>query len=112
MPIPSVDRAVVSAEKIRDDLLNLEHPDGGSKAVGFHSLGYARVDWQLSAEDLLAIARECDDFDTETTPFGVKHKATGSIGRPHHRPGQLQTVWIAEDDDRPRLVTACPDDDR
>jgi hypothetical protein len=38
-------------------LLNLEHPDGGAKAVWFHSLGYARDQWQLLADDLLAIAR-------------------------------------------------------
>ena len=28
--------------KVRDYLLNLAHPDGGSKAIWFHSLGYDR----------------------------------------------------------------------
>ena len=108
MPIPDCIRAVISEEKVRDYLLNLEHPDGGSKAVWFYSLGYVRAQWQQLADDLLAIARECDDFDSETTKFGVKYKAAGSVGRPGYRPGNALTVWIVEDDDPPRLVTAYP----
>ena len=41
MPIPDCKHAVVADEKVRDYLLNLEHSDGGSKAVWFHSLGDA-----------------------------------------------------------------------
>ena len=59
--------------------------------------------------DLLAIARECHEFDSETTRFGIKYKATGSVSRPGHRPGFVTTVWIVEDDNPPRLVTAYPD---
>ena len=110
MPIPDANRAVATDEKVRDYLLNLGHPDGGSKAVWFHSLGYARDDWHYLSADLLAIARDCDSFDTESTRFGVKYKASGLIGRPDHRPGSVLTVWIVEDDDPPRLVTAYPDD--
>ena len=112
MPIPDARRAVIAPEKVRDYLLNLEHPDGGSKAVWFHSLGYSWEQWQLLADDLLAIARESDEFDTETTQFGMKYKASGSVGRPNYRPGRVMTVWIVEDDDPPRLVTAYPDEDK
>ena len=72
MPIPGAERAVIVAEKVRDYLLNLEHPDGGSKAVWFHSLGYTQDQWQLLADDLMAIARECEALDSETTRFGIK----------------------------------------
>ena len=112
MSIPNADQAIVTPEKVRDYLLNLEHPDGGSKAVWFHSLGYARDRWQELVDDLLAIARGCPEFDTETTRFGIKYKAAGEIGRPNHRPGNVLTVWIVEDDDPPRLVTAYPDEDK
>jgi len=112
MPIPDAERAIITAEKIRDYLLNLKHPDGGSKAIWFHTLGYARDEWQRLADDLITIARDCDEFDTETTRFGVKYKATGWVGRPNHRPGKVLTVWIVEDDDPPRLVTAYPDEDK
>jgi hypothetical protein len=112
MPIPDAERAVIATEKVRDYLLNLKHPDGGSKAIWFYSLGYARDEWQLLADDLMAIARGCAEFDIETTRFGTKYKAAGSVGRPNHRPGNVLTVWIVEDDDPPRLVTAYPDEDR
>ena len=112
MPIPDAERAVVTADKVRDYLLNLEHPDGGSKAVWFHSLGYTRDERQVLADDLMDIARDCDEFDSETTQFGVKHNAAGSVGRLNHRPGKVLTVWIVEDDDPPQLVTAYPDEDK
>ena len=94
---------------MRDYLLNLSHPDGGSKAIWFHSLGYHRDKWQDLADDLLAIAHNCTTFDTEITRFGVKYKALGTVGRSEHRPGVVLTVWIVEDNDPPRLVTAYPE---
>ena len=110
MPIPDAQLAVVTDEKVRDYLLNLEHPDGGSKAVWFQSLGYQRDEWQSLAHDLLALARECQEFETEIVKFGVKYKTVGTIGRPDHRPGRVLAVWIVEDNDPPRLVTAYPAD--
>lgn len=112
MAIPHADRAVVDAAKVRDYLLNVDHPDGGSKAAWFQSVGYSRDQWEQLADDLLAIARSCEDFDSETTPFGVKYKARGIVAQPSHRPGKVLTVWIVEDNDRPRLVTAYPDADQ
>ncbi len=110
MPIPDAKRAIVTDEKVRDYLLNLDHADGGSKAVWFYSLGYSRDDWSLLAKDLLAVATACQFFDSENSLFGVKYKASGLVGRPDYRPGQVLTVWIVEDDGPPRLVTAYPDD--
>ncbi len=49
MPVPKATEANVATEKVRDYLLNPEHPDGGSKAAWFRSLGYARDHWQESA---------------------------------------------------------------
>lgn len=62
MPIPEAHRAVVEDAKVRDYLLNLSHPDGGSKAIWFHSLGYYRDKWQDLANDLLAIAQKLHDI--------------------------------------------------
>jgi len=109
MPIPDADRALASREKVHGYLLNHEHPDGGSKSIWFGSLGYHRQDWQLLANDLLAIAQTCQHFDTESSEYGVKYKASGTLLRPNHRPGRVTTVWIVEDDCPPRLVTAYPD---
>lgn len=57
-------------------------------------------------------SRDCGQFDSETTAFGVKYKAAGWVGRPNYRLGAVLTVWIVEDDERPRLVTAYPDEDK
>ena len=112
MSIPDADIATATREKVHGYLLNLHHPDGGSKAIWFHSLGYELEDWQLLADDLLQIARTCEGYDTERSPYGVKYKASGTVGRPGCRPGHVLTVWIVEPDEPPRLVTAYPDDDK
>jgi len=41
MRIPGADRAIISREKIVRYLLNLDHPDGGSKAVVPEHAGYS-----------------------------------------------------------------------
>jgi hypothetical protein len=46
------------------------------------------------------------------TPFGVKYKAAGLVGRDGQRPGLVLTVWGVEDNDPPRLVNAYPDDSK
>ncbi|MFM8733699.1 MAG: DUF6883 domain-containing protein [Pirellulales bacterium] len=111
MPIPNVTAANVAAQKVRDYLLNPEHPDGGSKAAWFHSLGYARDRWQELASDLLALAATCEQFATVRTPFGVKYVVKGRIGRGSHCSASVLAVWIVEAGRPPRLVTAYPDEE-
>lgn len=107
MPIPNSEHAVVSEEKVREYLLNPNHPVGGPKAVWFESLGYSLDRWEELAADLLQLARTAD-FVAKPSPFGVKYEAAGDIGRPDHRPGTVITVWIVEANNSPRLVTAYP----
>ena len=111
MPIPNAHEATAATEKVRDYLLNPEHPDGGSKAVWFQSLGYTRDRWHELASDLLALAATCEKFATVQTPFGVKYVVKGQIGRESHRSGSVLAVWIVEADRPPRLVTAYPDEE-
>ena len=80
MPIPNPNEAIAATEKVRDYLLNLEHPDGGPKAVWFHSLGYSRDEWRELAADLLAIARGCREFATVPTPFGISSSLGANSG--------------------------------
>ena len=72
MPIPKATEAVVEIEKIRDYLLNLDHPEGKSKAVWFESLGYTRSRWRQLANDISRIARSAQEYSVESTAFGVK----------------------------------------
>ena len=111
MPIPNATAAIAAPEKVRDYLLNLEHPDGGSKAAWFQSLGYTRDHWHELASDLLALAATCKAFATVRTPFGVKYIVKGQIGRAPQRSATVLAVWIIEADRPPRLVTAYPDEE-
>lgn len=108
MPFPNADHAVISVEKIRDYLLNPSHPIGGSKAVWFASLGYTLGNWQDLADDLLQVAQTSEDFIAKSSPFGVKYEVSGALGCPGHRSGSVVSVWIVEENDPPRLVTAYP----
>ena len=109
MPIPDSRNAIAEQAKVRDYLLNADHPDGGAKAAWFFDRGYSTDQWQVLAEDLLEIARICDDFDTETSSYGVKYIASGQVGLSGHSAGAVLTVWIVEDGAPPRLVTAYPE---
>ena len=111
MPIPNATEATATTEKVRDYLLNPEHPDGGSNAAWFQSLGYGRDRWHELAMDLLALAATCEQFATVQTPFGIKYVVQGRIGRGPHRSASVLAVWIVEGDRPPRLVTAYPDEE-
>ena len=111
MSIPNAENAIVTRDKVDGYLLNDDHPDGGSKAIWFHSLGYEQENWQILANDLLEIARTGDKYDMERSPFGIKYKVSGTVSRPGYRPGHVLTVWIVELNEPPRLVTAFPDDE-
>jgi len=92
-------------------LLNLEHPEGKSKAACFQSLRYTRSQWRRLANDLLEIARATTDYSIESTAFGVKYIVRGALGLDGERRGLVLTVWIVEGDKPPRLVTAYPDEE-
>ena len=111
MPIPNATEATAAAEKVRDYLLNAEHPDGGSKAAWFQSLGYARDRWHELASDLLALAATCENFATVRSSFGVKYVVKGQLGRRSRRSASVLVVWIVEAGRSPRLVTAYPDEE-
>lgn len=108
MAFPDAERAVVPEEKIRDYLLNLNHPVGGPKAAWFASIGYRIEDWEDLADDLLMLARNVEDFLAKPSAFGVKYEVRGQIGRPGHRPAEVVTVWIVEGNCSPRMITAYP----
>ena len=65
-------------------------------------------DWQHLAADLLAVATDCEEFLAKSSPYGVKYEALGTIGCPGYRPAIVVTVWIVEENNPARLVTAYP----
>ena len=111
MAFPDADQAIATQDKICDYLLNRDHPVGGTKAEWFASLGYTIGNWQDLRNDLLQIARACDDFFAVPSPFGVKYVTKGQIGQEGHRTATVVAVWIIEGNSLPRLITAYPGDD-
>jgi len=110
MPFPDADRAIVGRDKVCDYLLNRSHPIGGPKAEWFELLGYDRSNWQNLRDDLLEIARTCEDFVAVSSSFGVKYVTKGVIGRGDHH-NTVLAVWMIETNSPPRLITAYPGDD-
>jgi hypothetical protein len=103
------DDAEVTARKIVDYLLAVEHPTGGDKAAFFIALGYTQHEWSRLREDLIAAARGGDVVSEQETAFGIKSVIDGLIVTPKGRRIALRTVWIQDDPQgAPRLVTAYP----
>ena len=108
MPFPDAEHATIPSDKLIHYLLDLSHPVGGAKAAWFASLGYTSDNPTALEEDLLRIARTCDDFVSKPSSYGVKYEASGIIGRAGYRPARVVTVWIVEENSMPRLITAYP----
>ena len=45
MRIPNAERAVIVENKVRNYLLNVDHEDGGTKAMLLISMGYVAEEW-------------------------------------------------------------------
>lgn len=101
MPFPDAEHAMVTEEKVHDYLLNANHPVGGPKATWFASIGYTIDNWQDLVEDLLRLARTVDGFVAKPSQFGVTYEVRGKLGRPGHRPADVITVWIVEENSSP-----------
>jgi hypothetical protein len=110
MAFPDAEHAIVDPAKVCEYLLNPGHPVGGPKSHWFESIGYTLDNWRKLSEDLLRVARTCDDFTAKASPYGVKYETLGMIGCEGYRPALVLAVWIVEGNSPPRLVTAYPGD--
>ena len=79
-PLPNAHAAFVADEKIRDYLLNPQHPDNSGKAALFTSYGFSLGDWHKLADALRkhAVAHACS-----VTRSGPIH--TGSASKSEAR---------------------------
>ena len=110
MPFPDAEHAVVTQDKVCDYLLNPVRAVGGPKAAWFASIGYTRQNWIQLSDDLLRVARTCDDFIAKSSLYGVKYETKGEIGCVGYRRAMVFAVWIVEENSPPRLVAAFPGD--
>lgn len=106
--LPRLGDLIVDRRKITEYLLSASHRDGASKARFFASLGFDVDDWRVLADALLQHGREREVVLEIANPFGRKFVVRCEIGCPNGRNPCIDSVWIAEDEAPPRLVTAYP----
>ncbi len=109
MRIPGADRAIISREKIVEYLLNLDHPDGGSKAELLARAGFAANRPEELEQALRAQHLSLDANKGKPSAFGEKYEIigplTGAAGRVI-----VRSVWIIRAGEAAaRLITLVPE---
>ena len=99
----------IDPAKVRDYLLDPDHPEGGSKARYFRSLGYSRLAWRRLESDLRSAHESKRIKNDVQTVYGDKYRLVSRITGPNGRSAIIVTVWIVrEGESFARLVSAHP----
>ncbi len=111
MGLPHLDRAELSPAKLRDYLLDPEHPVGWAKARFFAGLGFRRDRWAELHFALLLHAAEGEATMEPVGRYGQKVVIRGRIRGPEGATAALRAVRIQPHGDvGPRFVTAYPEE--
>jgi hypothetical protein len=95
------------ADKLERNLLNLEHPVGGSKAQWFEAaLGFTRANAADLARQLVFDSSKA--VKTGVTQYGTKFNQTIEIVGANGKTIPVTTAWIRGEDGVVRLITAVP----
>jgi Domain of unknown function (DUF6883) len=110
MKVPNADKAVIEPAKIVRYLLDVDHPDGGSKARILVSLGYSIADWQQLDTDLRRWHLVEEYAITSQTQWGIRYEIVAPITGPSGDTVLFRSVWqIDVGTDAPRLITMYPE---
>lgn len=106
MKVPHAKSARIDKSKIRSYLLNVEHPDGGTKAKFLLHHGF---DEPKLKNALLMLVQANDFSKSQLTAFGTKYVVDGKVICPDKKIIRLRTVWMIPIRRKiPILVTAYP----
>jgi len=109
MRIPGADRAIIPIDKIVQYLLNLDHPDGGSKAAVLARAGFSA---DRPREFDLALRNQHLPLEAEkgrSSAYGEKYEIVGALDGPSGRV-LVRSIWIIRHGERfPRLITLIPE---
>ena len=110
MKLPNADRAVIPAAKLRDYLLNEDHPENRGKARLLRALGYGREDWGRLEEDLRQQHLVRDATLGNPGLYGASYRITAAITGPRGT-ATMVSIWIITwEADLPSFVTMYPED--
>src|SRR5262245_47518086 len=107
--LPRHGEAHIPVAKVRDYLLNPDHPVGRSKALYFARLGFGPQCWELLERELRALIAREPAWAHPPGPHGQKFQVGGTIRGPWRRTARISTIWIISTSwSPPRLITAFP----
>jgi hypothetical protein len=110
MKIPNADKATIERTKIVHYLLDVDHPDGGSKARLLESLGYSSADWLQLDSDMRRMHLTEDYMATRQSLWGVRYEIVAPITGPSGDTVMFRSIWqIDLGTDVPRLITMYPE---
>ena len=110
MKLPNADKAIITVEKLRDYLLNENHPKGRWKARFFRGLGFHRQTWRLLDEAFRSQHLQMDADEIQGNAFGRKFQIVAPLSGPTGATAIIKSVWIVlNGEDVPRLVSAFPE---
>jgi hypothetical protein len=108
--LPTAEQAIIAPEKLRDYLLDEEHPDGGPKAVFFFGMGFRRARWQELEAAIRADHLTQDAQEIPRSAFGRKFQIIAPLTGSNGRTAIIKTIWMIRDgEDVPRLLSAYPE---
>lgn len=107
--LPGAVSATVTEEKIRDYLLNLNHPNGQSKARFFLDRGFSPAVWPTFANALRQQAQVNPIAEIKVEVWGTRYVVDCHCPTPDGKNPCIRTVWQVEPGKpTPRLLTAHP----
>lgn len=107
--LPNAAHARVEEKKIVEYLLNLTHPDGGSKAKFFLARGFSAALWEGMRDALIAQGRNNQVTKITQTEWGTRYQVDCHCPTPDGANPCIRSVWeISTETLFPRLLTAHP----
>ncbi len=109
MRIPGAEHATISREKIVQYLLNVDHPDGGSKAAVLAHAGFSAGRPEELEEALRTQHLSLAATRGKPSEYGEKYEIVGPLRGPAGRV-MVRSIWIVRHGERvPRLITLIPE---
>lgn len=110
MKLPDAGKAIIERNKIERYLLDVDHPQGGTKARLLLSMGYDAHDWSQLESDLRKSHRKEDVVVVKTTSWGTRYELVGPLAGPSGDTVLFRSVWqIDLGTNTPRLITMYPE---
>jgi hypothetical protein len=86
----------VNPQKVRDYLLNINHPDGGPKAKLLLNFGFTPSDAPVPENAIVSHAMSNEVSATIATAFGEKYLIEGPFENPIGKALKIRSVWVKE----------------